>query len=79
MSYTTECEDCGTTVIFAQQGEAVVRGDAAIRTMSDQYESYMMEAGPGADVPRGISKWDHYCEEHAKQRGLTTVGAETGR
>lgn len=70
MSYETTCDDCGTTVIHPTQGETVVRGDKATRTISDQFEEYMMTAGPGADVPDEISQWDHYCEEHAEERGL---------
>lgn len=70
MSYTTECDDCGTTVVHPGPGETTVRGDIATRTISDQFEAYMMEAGPDADVPDEIPKWVHYCGEHAEERGL---------
>jgi hypothetical protein len=73
MSYTAECADCGRTVVIPSPDERVTRGEQGRRTISERREQYMAAAdGPVApeDVPDEIPRWDHYCPEHAEERGL---------
>lgn len=73
MGYKTDCVECGKRGIVPDSEESVV-GVRMYRTITDEYETWNIkhikgEAGTHPD-DAPISKWKHYCPEHAEEIGI---------
>lgn len=82
-AYRTECDDCGERIVFPAADERVVEGTRAHRTVNDEWEQAALRArfdDDPAERDRGekrkqkLAKWEHYCPECARERGIAPSG-----